>query len=364
MTRKCTRLVLLLIIGVMLIAGTFGCNQDAAPAISPSSPEPSPVPASTTSTPATRTITDMIGRTVEVPKKITRVVSTYPWGSWVLYTLGAQDMLVGVDSQSVNFIQFQRLDPAYKELPTVGFLNEINSEQILKLEPDFVLCGETESAQMENLGIPAVVIDPVNDCLGSALVTGQAIGKEEKAEELTAFYRETIEMVTDRTSDIPDEQKQKIFFIHMDKYTTIGSQPYILEMTAKAGGISVTQDLQGSYPKIELEQLLGWDPDVILIMNGPLKEKTVIVDDVLSDPSYQGITAVKNKRVYEEGSHYIYWCHPTVGACLGVLQMAKAMYPERFEDVSIIDRANEFDTRFFGTPYPGDAGKVDEISVH
>jgi iron complex transport system substrate-binding protein len=355
MKNRLNKTVVPIIIGIILIVGMLGCNQDNT--ITPTPTDSTPASAET------RIVTDMLGRDVELPAKISRVVSTYPWGSWTFYTLGAQDMLVGVDSQSVKFIQFDRLDPTYKELPTVGFLNEVNSEQILKLNPDFVLCGEAESSQIENLGIPAVVIDPVKDCLGSTLVTGKAIGKENIAEDLVSFYEDTVAMVTDRVSDITDNQKQKIFFIHMDKYTTIGSQPYILEMVGQAGGISVTQDLPGSYPKIETEQLMSWNPDVIIIMNGPLKEKTVTVDDILVDPAYQGVTAVKNNRVYEEGTHYIYWLHPTVGACLGVLQMAKAMYPERFLDISIAERANEFDTKFFGTPYPGDGGKVDTIIV-
>ncbi len=359
MLNKFIRIVLPVIIAIFCIAGVMGCNQTAIPAASIPAASPKPTPSTPAS--ATRTVTDMIGRTVELPAEIHSIVSTYPWGSWALYALGSQDLLVGVDSQSVKFIQFDRLEPEYKELPTVGFLNEINSEQILKLNPDFVLCGETEATQIENLGIPAVVIDPINDCVGSTLVTGKAIGKEQLAEELVTFYEDTIKIATDRTSSIPDDQKQKIFFVHMDKFTTIGNQAYIIKNVGCAGGISVTSDLPGSYPKIETEQLLDWDPDVVLVINGPLKEKSVTVADIMSDPSFQGITAVKQLRVYEEGTYYIYWLHPTIGACLGVLQMAKAMYPDKFEDISVTEKANEFCTRFFGRSYPGDAGGVDSI---
>jgi iron complex transport system substrate-binding protein len=356
MNKKFNFLVFSIIIVTLVFAGISGCNQETQ---TPTSTPASSVPISPVST--TRTIVDMAGRSVELPEKIDRVVSTYPWGSWAMFTLGAQDMLVAVDSQSVKFAQFDRLDPSYKDLPTVGFLNEINSEEILKVNPDFVLCGATESTQIENIGIPAVVIDPGNDCLGSALVTGQAIGEEGKAKELISFYEDTVKMVEERTKDISEDQRQKIFFIHMDKYTTIGNQPYILDMVSSAGGISVTKDLPGSYPKIETEQLLDWNPDVIIVMNGPLKEKSVTVDNILAESAYQGIAAVKNKRVYEEGTYYIYWLHPTVGACLGVLQMAKAMYPDRFEDISVVEKANEFDLKFFGIPYPGDGGNVDAI---
>ena len=130
-----------------------------------------------------------------------------------------------------------------------------------------------------------------------------------------------------------------------------------------AGGINVAQELPGWHPKVEKEQLLAWNPDVIILVNGPLKEKSLTVDDVLADPMLQELNAVKNKRVYESGSYYIYWIHPTVAACLGVLQMSKTMYPERFEDISVTERANEFCTEFFGKSYPGDAGGVDKITT-
>ena len=65
--------------------------------------------------------------------------------------------------------------------------------------------------------------------------------------------------------------------------------------------------------------------------------------------------------MYNSGSYYIYWYHPTIASCLGTLQVAKAMYPDRFEDVSVSEIANEFDMRFFGKPYIGNVGGVDEI---
>ena len=151
--------------------------------------------------------------------------------------------------------------------------------------------------------------------------------------------------------------------MHMEKYTSMGGEAYVTQNITLAGGINVAQELPGWHPKVEKEQLLAWNPDVIMLVNGPLKEKSLTVDDVLADPMLQELNAVKNKRVYESGSYYIYWMHPTVAACLGVLQMSKAMYPERFEDISVTERANEFCTKFFGKSYPGDAGGVDKITT-
>jgi iron complex transport system substrate-binding protein len=292
--------------------------------------------------------------------EVNRVVGTYPWVSWTLYTLDASDKLVGVCSNTFNFVQFERLDPEYKNLQGIGKLYNVNVEEVMKLDPDIIFCGEDELEQIEKLGIPTVVLDPVGDCLGSVMVVGEVIGKESNAEEIVSFYEYYVELCYNRTSNISDDQKQTVYFMYMEKYTTVGgSQPYIHSHMNHSGGISVSEDLIGSTVEVELEQLLDWNPDVIILVYGPYKEKTLSVEDVLSDPQLQGINAVKNERVYESGSYYIYWYNPTIASCLGTLQLSKALYPELFEDINVTEVTNEFDTTFFGKPYPVNAGGVD-----
>jgi iron complex transport system substrate-binding protein len=316
---------------------------------------------SDTQTEKERTVVDMIGRTVQVPMEVNRVVGTFPWVSWTMYALNASDKLVGVCSNSLNFIQFERLDPEYKNMQGIGKLYNVNVEEVMKLEPDVIFCMEEELDQMEPLGISIVILEPTGKCLESTMLVGEVIGKEDVAEEILAFNDQIVELCYSRVSTIADDLKQKVYFMHMEKYITRGGDEYAIIQMNQSGGINVAEDLVGWHAEVELEQLLDWNPDVIILVYGPFKEKTLSVEDVLSDPQLQGINAVKNKRVYDAGSYYIYWLHPTVASCLGSLQMAKAFYPELFADVNVTDLANEFTMEFFGKPYPLNAGGVDEI---
>jgi iron complex transport system substrate-binding protein len=308
-----------------------------------------------------RTVVDSAGRTVQVPMEVNRVVGTFPWVSWTMYALNASDKLVGVCGNTLNFVQFERLDPEYKNKCSIGPMDNLNVEEIMRLDPDVIICGETDLVQMETLGISTVVADPVGDCLGATTLVGEVIGREEEAEAIVSFYEEIVDLCYSRASNIPYDQRQKVYFMHMEKYTTIGGEAYAIRHLNYSGGINVAENLIGWHAAVELEQLLDWNPDVIILVYGPLKEKALSVEDVLSDPQLQGINAVKNKRVYDAGSYYIYWFHPTVASCLGSLQMAKAFYPELFADVNVTEIANEFTMEFFGKPYLLNAGGVDEI---
>ncbi|NMC60645.1 MAG: ABC transporter substrate-binding protein [Candidatus Methanofastidiosa archaeon] len=350
--RKIEMLILLAILTVAVCAA--GCTSQGTES----------------STSKTRTVVDLDGRAVEIPEDVNRIVGTFPWIAWTIYAFNAEDKLIGTDSKSPNFLQFDRLDPEYKKLPSVGFESELNSEEIMKLDPEVVFCTTNSYEQLAKLGIPAIVLDPTNDWMNSVRVIGKVLKKEDRAEEIISYYNEITELTSSRTSDIPENEKQKIYFAHMQKYTTMGgansyapnSKSYTSRHVNFAGGINVAEKLIGWNTKVDKEQLLAWDPDVIILVYGPLKEKTMSVEDFLSDPDLQGIKAVKNKRVYDEGAYYIYWYHPTVGSCLGILQMAKVMYPERFEDVNVTKKAKEFDMKFFGRPYGGNAGGVDELN--
>lgn len=104
------------------------------------------------------TVKDMVGRDVLVASSAPRVVSLVPSITETLYTIGAEDQLVGVTT-SCDF------PAAAAAKPKVGGLVNPSLEAIARLQPDLVLATtegnrETTIQQLDALGIPTYVVRP------------------------------------------------------------------------------------------------------------------------------------------------------------------------------------------------------------
>jgi len=110
-----------------------------------------------------------------------------------------------------------------------------------------------------------------------------------------------------------------------------------------AGGVNVAADLTGWMPEVSAEQLLQWNPHVVILLSG------VSVDEVLNDPKLASLSAVKARRVYalpESG-----WDFSSPRALFCIEWLASKLYPERFADVDIEAEADEFYQNVFGVDY-------------
>jgi iron complex transport system substrate-binding protein len=154
-----------------------------------------------------------------------------------------------------------------------------------------------------------------------------------------------------RTGAIPDEERVRVYAVVGTPLTTYGGDQYFSSMVKTAGGINVAESLNGSKVVVSKEQLMEWDPEVIIVLAWGAEMSSI--QDILDDPALQEISAVKNTRIYSDPGYYSRWVHPDITSCLGTLTMAKLMYPERFTDVNVTAEADAFDWNYFGKPYMG-----------
>ena len=90
-------------------------------------------------TPATRTVTDMAGRTVTISQEINRIYATHSIGTLFVYTL-APDKVAGWNYELGSDKAF--IKEAYHNLPVLGRwkgTNASNMEEILKVKPDIIV---------------------------------------------------------------------------------------------------------------------------------------------------------------------------------------------------------------------------------
>jgi iron complex transport system substrate-binding protein len=295
------------------------------------------------------TLVDCADRTVTINKPVERVVPTDSTDSVrTVVQLGAAYKLVAITSIVERYVYgedtpywfaLSQVAPELKELPSVGSSSDPNRELIVSLKPDMIFASggnaDVANSLQANTGIPVVCIRASGrlDFEMHRLV-GTVIGKEKEAEELISYLKERHDKVTEVTSQIPDSEKPKVYFSKRH----ITSTPPRYDPIDLAGGINVAgefADIGNGFGLIEVskEQIIVWNPDIILKNTGNDKPGTTI-EDILSDPVLQTVTAVKERKVYYTRAYMIGWDPVT-----GVTQSKKATrYSREFMEQMVFIR--------------------------
>jgi iron complex transport system substrate-binding protein len=298
------------------------------------------------------TITDMPGRTVTIPGEVNRVVTLYPPATKIIYTI-APDKLVGIDSVSVGYEGFREIDPRIEDMPVVGTGSAVNKEVVLYLSPDVIITvprsgSSSPDKLQETLRVPFICVNPQDyDGIKKAYqLLGVVLGEEDRAEELVSYYDENVNYITDKTSLIPEDEKVRVYFAGGGPeggsvLTTVGKNFIWHYNINLAGGINVAENLTGNFNTVSIEQVIRWDPDVII--TGRAESA---YEEILSDPKWQDISAVRNGSVYVVPYYTHTWGYPTSEWIMGTMWLADRLYPE-IVDLDMTVETKEFYSKFF-----------------
>lgn len=176
-------------------------------------------------------------------------------------------------------------------------------------------------------------------------IVAQCVNAEDHGKVLIKYLQQQLDYVKSKVKDIPADKKVRVQYSGHDIYHVYTPDTFEHSQIDVAGGVNIAKDLIGWLPEVSAEQLLIWDPQVIILLNG------VDVNAVLNDPKVAGVSAIKNKRVYSlpEAS----WDYSSPRALFCMEWLATKLYPERFADVDIEAAADEFYQAVFGVDYTG-----------
>jgi iron complex transport system substrate-binding protein len=310
------------------------------------------------------TVIDAADRTVTINMPIERTLAAGNTFQDVrtICALGAADKIVGMCDYFYEldwedyFVVLQKAYPELLELPSIGDSYTPSIESIASLEPDLVIASNPELANtiQETTNIPTVYADYT-----SALTLefeyykfmGYVLGEQERADELSSYLNEKIAKVSEVTSDIPDDEKPKVYLAFWTFMGAITYTPFVYAPVEVAGGINVAEDVLPGLGgplmwQVSKEQIIAWNPDIILLhcAGGPL---LFSINDVLSDPDLQSVSAVQNETVYSTTGFSWGWDPATgVNECF---YMAKLFHPEEFADVDVGTVGNEIFEEVYGT---------------
>ena len=298
-----------------------------------------------------KTVVDEAGRTVTIPATVNRVGVPLPWMLNIVTAIGARDKVVGVSTFAAKDVGFNALFPEWVKSQTViGELDQMNKEAVLLVKPDLMILQPGVSVkQMEEIGIPSVVVTREIDTPQNIRFIGKVLGQEKEAEVLASFYEKTIDTASSRTSNIPENERKKIYYTSgPDALKIAGKGLGNAPLIRKAGGILVSENLPGGAgTSVSMEQALQWDPDMIVVGYGYALKP----GDILSDPKWQSVKAVRNQNVFLEPPPHAACLKKHPSAALGTLWLAQKTYPDRFKDINVQKMVENFILKFYGVTW-------------
>ena len=302
----------------------------------------------------TRVFTDSAGREVTVPAQIDKVAVSGPLAQIVLFAL-CPDKLVGVANEWDASAQ-QFLDEKYYNLPLLGQLyggkGELNLETLLASEAQVVIdVGEAKGTIVEDMdglqeqtGIPFVHIDAKLASMDETYtMLGDLLGMTDEAKTLADYCRSTYDSVKTATDGV---EKANLLYITGDTGLNVIAQgsyhSEVIDMLSNNLAVVDEPSSKGTGNEVDMEQILNWNPDVILFAPGS------IYATVGEDAAWQGVTAIKNGAYYEVPMGPYNWMGfpPSVQRLLGMQWMAKLLYPDAV-DYDMYEAAAEYFQLFY-----------------
>ncbi len=301
---------------------------------------------------ATVSVIDQSGQTVTIPQPVESIACVYGIGTYIVYALGGGDRLVigyyiGLKSPSAATETMLRWEPRLPEILSSG---DPNVEELVASGAQVVLADASQhaavAAQLRDLGIPVVLYQAETpEAMKEAVtLTGSFLGPEaaRQADAFLADYDRVVDTASADTAFLTDEDRSRVLFLGTTPTKAASGDMYQTFLIETAGGISVTQDLIGSWNEVNLEQILTWNPDVIVIAPyGPVQPA-----DILDNPDWQSLDAVQSGRVYRMPRLIAPMDTPVPESILGIVWLETRLYP----DLCTLDLSDEV-THFYADYY-------------
>lgn len=358
MNKKHRHLLALLLCFVMTVSLFAGYSETKAASEETTQSEEQ---TETQETGETREITDMAGRKVTVPaaEDIESVFSTGPVAAIFMYMV-APDKLLGWNYE-LNDVEKSIILEKYHDLPNFGMGDAINYEAVIAANPTIALnCGKINDAMVsdcdalsKSLGIPVIAVDnELNNSAEAFRFMGELLGVEDHAEEL-AEYSEKIFTDIASLADIPEDEKFSVYFGNGEDSLETAPRGSQHAQILDAVNVTNVADLElgdGSRVQISAEQLLAWNPDVIVVNGEPKADKSgnSAAEDILSNPDYASLKAVQDNKVYGTPNAPFSWVDRPAGPnrLIGMRWLSAVVYPEYIK-CDVNEEIREFFNLFY-----------------
>ena len=268
---------------------------------------------------------------------IKRIVSFLPSATELLYEFGVEDNLYGVTHeckypQGANskpqiiesVINSEELTSKEIDTMTCQLLNDkkdifiLNEKNLIESNPDLIISQETcevcaaytnqvnKALQILEKKPKLYSMDPhnLNEIINSVTELGKILGKETKAKEIIDSLEKRIQNVR----KLQNNKSPKVLAIEwIEPFFTAGH--WIPEMIQIAGGINMISKIGEHSRRLEFQEIIKSDPDIIIMMPCGFDTKRTILEynNILKENNkWNSLKAVKNNRIFAVDANYFF----------------------------------------------------------
>jgi len=315
----------------------------------------------------TRTVVDALGREVDIPLTVERIVPLGNAPRMISY-LGLADMAVGIEECEIASSPIQAYAYPHAEkwstLPTCG-TNSMGEtayypEQIMIANPDVILTTDNSDVA-DNLqtqtGIPVVCVYQGtlfgDDYDQSLRILADVCGVPDRAEALIKFIDDSLADLAERAATVSDESKPTVLGAgatfkgshSIDGVYTNYSVFEVLAANDVADSIGVQEGTMAV--TVDLEQILTWDPEIIFFDSASMG---LINTDYADNPAYfEQLQAVQNGNLYQWPNSTWHWSNVEI-SLVSAYYVGTLLYPDAFADLDFEEKASEIFEMFLGEP--------------
>jgi iron complex transport system substrate-binding protein len=341
-------------------------------------------------------ITDVLGRKVEVEAPVQRVILGEGRQMYFVAALDKEDPFKRVvgwrddlpKADPDSYKQYVARYPQIARLPSFGGMKEgaFDIEQAIALKPDVLFLNveakvaSDEASLVDKLAavsIPVVYVDfrekPFQNTEPSMRLIGKLFGKEKLAEDFISFRAAEIARVTDRLAKVSNLKRPLVMLERAGGYSddccmSFGNENFG-KMVEIAGGKNFAGDLiPGTFGTVNPEAVVAANPEVVIITGGNwgayvpggawvgLGPGTDMVEarrklaNLAKRPAFSQTQAVKNGRVHAIWHQF----YNSPYQFVAIQEIAKWLHPELFADLDAEATLKTLHERFLPLPYePG-----------
>ena len=147
-----------------------------------------------------------------------------------------------------------------------------NVEKLLDLSPDLMIAAGMERPEIADIlrGSGIRVLDvrvrTIEELFEATCQIGDAVNRSQEAEETVALMRAELQTLANQYGGASLERRPKVFVeIWENPLTTVGGGSYLDDLVTRVGGVNVAHEIPQAYPHINPEQVIQWNPEIILV---------------------------------------------------------------------------------------------------
>lgn len=303
------------------------------------------------------TITDITGATVTLDEPATKLVGTHnPTMNIAVIIGGGGQYVAGFGNKEMASGLYAYVFPELEDVTQIGTGSEINYEECLAAEADLAILPERFSSLVESfdeVGITAAVVLPSDESYDTIVqsleLVGALVGEDERAAEIITYFNASIAKVEALVADV--EETPTALFLGSSTSASVANGTMLQSMMMETAGIeNLAKDVEGEggFIEVSVEEIIGWNPEIIYIPS----YASYTVDDILNDPAWSEIDAVKEGKVYVFPSETLEpWDYPTPSVALGLSWLVYTLYPDVYSLDDVVADANEYYDFIYGVTF-------------